>query len=211
MVRPVKPDHLDRRISALGALYQADKADAASNFNVSMAMMGIGAAYIIGALGYSDKFGSGPLSWTLVMFGAVPLWLIAAFHSLLTLNGMIHGLSVQILEDELFIHTNLPSVARDYVGSRGGDGVMDVTKSRLAHKWATIFVYGGVALLVLGFTIYVAVESWSNVSFGAKWLAIVVYVTSAVTVILSWSVGFSVLNRGNDVKESMGAPPRARH
>jgi hypothetical protein len=206
-----QPGDLDRRISALGALYQADKADAASNFNVSMAMMGIGAAYIIGALGYSDKFGSGPLSWTLVMFGAVPLWLIAAFHSLLALNGMMHGLSVQILEDELFFHTNLPTEARGYTGSRGGDSIMDITKSRMAHKWATAFVYGGVALLVLGFTIYVAIESWSQVSVPVRWFAVVIYTASAATVIFSWSVGFSVLGQGGDVKDSMGTVPRADH
>ena len=51
----------------------------------------------------------------------------------MTLNAMSHGVSVRIIEDELFRKSGL-QVDRDLVGSAAGDKIMDVTQSRLAHQ-----------------------------------------------------------------------------
>jgi hypothetical protein len=179
----------DQRISALGALYQAEKSDASGKFNVAMTVMGIGAAYIVGALGYTDKFGTHSLPWTLVALAPVPLWIIAAFQSILTLASMMHGVSVQILEDALFKETGLATGLRDYVGSKGADQIMDIRKAELPHKIATVFVYAGVGASVLGFTTYATNQAWDHLSTGTEVGLISSYLITTAIVILSWIAG----------------------
>ncbi|UMP01617.1 hypothetical protein [Amycolatopsis sp. EV170708-02-1] len=97
---------------ALNALYQSEKADASAIFNVSMAMMGIAAAYVVGAISLAEKYGSDSIPWPVVVLLPAPLWVIVVFHSLITLNAMNHGLSVLILEDRLFRRARLPRRGR---------------------------------------------------------------------------------------------------
>ena len=52
---------------ALGALYQSEKADASSISNVAMAMMGIAATYVIGAISLVDKYGTDAFPWIVVV------------------------------------------------------------------------------------------------------------------------------------------------
>lgn len=196
-VAPSGEADTELRLAAVSALYQADKSDASSIFNVSMAMMGIGAAYIIGAVGYSYQFGQGELTWPVVLFSAVPLWLIASFHSLLALNGMAHGVSVQILENAIYEYTHLDQALRKYVGSRIGDSIMDISVSNRAHQAASIFVYGGVAFLVVLYTIFVSVNAASHVALWLLLLAIFIYVLGATVVAGSWIAGFRFLGKAN--------------
>ncbi|MFA4919696.1 MAG: hypothetical protein WC581_10655 [Thermodesulfovibrionales bacterium] len=183
-------------VSALGALYQAEKTDAAGIFNTAMALMGIGCAYIGVLMTVSDKFGK-DISWPIVLLLPIPLWIISAFQSLMTLNAMSHGVSVRIIEYALFSESGLPGELRKFVGSASGDKIMDISQSELAHKITTIVVYSGVVLLVGGFTLYVLCRTWYQVSYIASILAATGYTLLLIIVVNSWVAGKRILEKAN--------------
>ncbi len=118
-------------VAALGALYQGEKTDASYVFSTAMAMMGIAEAYLVGAIPFVEKLGHEPpepLAWLLLLIIPVPLWLVAAFQSLMTLNAMSHGNSIRIIENALFDASRL-RVRRNLVGSAAGDRIMDVREA----------------------------------------------------------------------------------
>jgi hypothetical protein len=189
-------------IAALGALYQGEKTDASYIFNTAMAMMGIAAAYLVGATPFVATIGKGPLGWVFLLLLPMPLWIIVAFHSLITLNAMSHGVSVQIIERELFDASEL-AVSRNLVGSAAGDKIMDIGVSRPIHKITTSFVYVGVAFLVVGFTGYVLRSANalirldpSLVRFRVIWIAIAVYFLLLVMAAFSWIIGLQDIGAG---------------
>lgn len=187
-------------LTALAALYQGEKTDASYIFNTAMALMGIAVAYLVFAIPSVATLSSRPHAWVFLILLPVPLWLIAAFHSLITLNAMSHGVSVQAIEDQLFDASEL-HVRRDLVGSAAGDKIMDINKAKLIHVLTTIFVYFGVAILVIGFTYY-AVNSASNVNdpidglppAGIIWAAGLVYTLMLLMVGASWFFGVRMIN-----------------
>jgi hypothetical protein len=190
-------------IAALAALYQGEKTDASYVFNTAMAMMGIAVAYLIGAIPFVGNLGHGPIGWLFLLLLPFPLWLIAAFHSLMTLNAMSHGISVQIIERALFRASGLPIAEQDLVGSAAGDKIMDITQSKPAHKLTTVVVYGGVAFLVIGFTAYALYSANGIIKVDASLvhaqvikIAIAAYLLLAVMVSLSWIVGMRMIGQG---------------
>lgn len=190
-------------VAGLAALYQGEKTDASYVFNTAMAMMGIAVAYLIGAIPFVGNLGHGPIGWLFLLLLPFPLWLIAAFHSLMTLNAMSHGISVQIIEHALFKASGLPVGARDLVGSAAGDKIMDITQAKLAHKLTTVVVYGGVAFLVIGFTAYALYSANGIVKDDVVLahsrvigIAMAGYSLLAIMVSLSWIVGIRMIDKG---------------
>lgn len=187
--------------TALGALYQSEKADASSIFNVAMAMMGIAATYIIGAISLVDKYGTDPFSWAIVVMLPAPLWLVAAYHSLITLNGMLRSRSVQIIEDVLFDMSGISQTQRGSIGTRSGDRIMDVQHSGLAHRAATAFVYAGVALSIVGYTVFAVVRSWEYLGSASRMLALAFYVLAILVVAGSWVVGLRTIGEPPNLQQ----------
>jgi hypothetical protein len=194
------------RVIALAALYQGEKTDASYVFNTAMVMMGVAAAYLVGAIPFVDKLSQGggarPFDWLFLLLLPSPLWLIVAFHSLITLNAMSHGISVRIIEDALFQASGL-LVDRDMVGSAAGDKIMDITQAKPAHKLTTLVVYRGVGLLVIGFTAYALYSANGIVKSGVVlglapvvWIAIGTYLLLLVMVTRSWIVGIRMMKKG---------------
>jgi hypothetical protein len=189
-------------VTALAALYQGEKTDASYVFNTAMAMMGIAVAYLIGAIPFVGNLSHGPIAWLFLLLLPIPLWLIAAFHSLMALNAMSHGISVRIIEDALFEASEL-RVQRDLVGSAAGDKIMDITQAKTAHILTTVVVYGGVAFLVIGFTAYALYSANGIVKDNVVLvharvieIAIATYSLLAIMVALSWIVGLRMINKG---------------
>ena len=193
------------RVSALSALYQGEKTDASSVFNTAMVMMGAAVAYLLGAVPLLSSLSHGPFPWLFLSLLPFPLWLVMAFHSLITLNAMSHGISVQIIENELFGASGLKArnVKRKLVGSAASDKIMDITQANPAHKVTSYVVYGGVGVLIVGFTIYAlyaAIEVVRDDPVFAH--ALVVYVAVGgypillLLVIFSWIKGLRVINAG---------------
>jgi hypothetical protein len=192
------------RVSALAALYQGEKTDASYVFNTAMVMMGVAVAYLVGAMPFVVNISHGPNARLFLLLLPIPLWLIAAFHSLMTLNAMSHGISVRIIEDALFEESGL-RVNRLMVGSAAGDEIMDITQAKAAHKLTTVVVYGGVALLVAGFTAYALCSANGIVDQDANAvlahapvveIAMVTYSLLAIMVAVSWIVGMLMINKG---------------
>lgn len=191
------PQAPNDHISALSALYQGEKADASVIFNTAMAMMGVAGAYLVGALSYIPnvlKLPDAPIPWILLLLPA-PLWLIVAFHSLITLNAMSHGVSIIIIEDALFEASGLRA-KRALVGSASGDKIMDITQSEPVHTLTTIFVYGGFAALVLLFTGYSLYLAKGLIHERYIWISSGAYLLVAVMVLRSWIAGFGIINKG---------------
>lgn len=189
-------------LAALGALYQGEKTDASYILNTAMAMMGIAAAYLVGATGFVARIKEGPLPWLFLLLLPMPLCIIVAFHSLITLCAMRHGVSVRAIEDELFDASEL-TVRRDLVGSAAGDKIMDIGVSKPIHKITTWFVYAGVGLLVIGFTAYVLhsanaviIPNPALVHFHVLWIAIAFYSVVFVMTGLSWKIGLRDIDAG---------------
>lgn len=210
----------DAALTALAALYQGEKTDSAYIFNTAMALMGIAVAYLVFAIPSVGTLSRTPHGWVFLILLPVPLWLIAAFHSLITLNSMNHGVSVQIIEDQLFDASEL-RVRRDLVGSAAGDKIMDISKSKLIHVLTTAFVYIGVAVLIMGFTYY-AVYSASEVRgpvVGEAPAVIVLaaaitYVLLLLMVGLSWLFGVRMIgNSRHEVSQHVKrfGRPRNKH
>src|SRR5205814_8417463 len=113
--KPPSPEPANDPLAALAALYQGEKTDASYVFNTAMVMMGVAVAYLVGAVPFVGSLGHTPIGWLFLLLLPVPLWLIAAFHSLMTLNAMSHGISVRIIEDALFEASKLQA-NRELVG-----------------------------------------------------------------------------------------------
>ncbi len=195
----------DDSSGALNALYQSEKADASAIFNVSMAMMGIAAAYVVGAISLAEKYGSDSIPWSVVVLLPAPLWVIVVFHSLITLNAMNHGLSVLILEDKLFRKSQLPrrNRVRQRIGSEAGDQVMDIMKSHWAHKAATAFCYAGVGFLVIGYTTYDVIKWWPHGGSGWRIVVLSLYSLSFLVAATSWIAGLWRLKKAQGIREEL--------
>jgi hypothetical protein len=190
-------------ITALAALYQGEKADASHLFNTVVEMSRVTVVYIIGAVLLTGKFGGGQLSWFFWVLSPLPIWLIAAFHCLMTLNAMSHGISIRIIEDALFEASGLPLGERDLVGSAAGDKIMDITQAKAVHKLATAVVWGCISFLMVGFTVYalysangIIKQNATLVHARVSEVAVAVYSLLAIMVCVSWVEGVRVISRG---------------
>ena len=200
---PASTGSVNDPVTALAALYQGEKTDSAYIFSTAMAMMGVAVAYLIGAMPFVRSLSQEPMGWLLLLLLPIPLWLVVAFHSLITFNAMTHAISISIIEDALFKASKL-RVRRDLVGSAAGEKIMDIRQAKAAHKVTTVVVYGGVALLVMGFTtyaVYSATElSKRNVALAQSPvlpIAIVTYSLLLIVVGWSWFEGFRIIKEGH--------------
>jgi hypothetical protein len=201
-------------VSALAALYQGEKTDASYLFNTSMVMMGAAVVYLVGAIPFVEKLCKEPFGWLFVLLLPIPLWLVVAFHSLMTLNAMSHGISVRIIEDELYSASGLRA-RRRLVGSAAGDEIMDVTKAHVVHRITTRVVYGGVGFLVIVFTAYVlyaairASEAYVALFRAlAVGIAITTYAFLVIMVVTSWIVGVRKIQKGRAEIEKLATTSR---
>src|ERR1017187_4803676 len=194
---PETEKHANDRVTALVALYQGEKTDASYVFNTARVMMGVAVAYLVGAIPFVGNLSHGPFAWLFLVLLPFPLWLIIAFHSLMTINAMSHGISVRIIEDALFEASEL-RVNRDLVGSAAGDKIMDITQAKASHIITTVVVYAGVALLVIGFTCYAVLSASGVLNAQGIWIAVgvVTYFLFLVMVAKSWIEGFRMIAKG---------------
>jgi hypothetical protein len=201
----VLPKNASDLVAALSALYQGEKTDASSVFNTAMAMMGVAVTYLVAAIPFVDSLSQKQNAELFLVLLPFPLWMVIAFHSLMTLNAMSHGISVRIIEDALFAASGLPCATREMVGSASGDKVMDITQSKFAHKITTVVVYVGVAFLVGGFTVF-ALYSASKVNldkvvwvhFSVIKIGIATYGLLLIMVAWSWIAGICMINKGRN-------------
>lgn len=193
----------EENVGALAALYQAEKADASGMFNASMALMGVGAAYIVGAIGYLSRQEAHTLPAPLVALAPAPLWLITAFQSLITLATMMHTILVKVIEDKLIAETGLDEKRLGGAGSRGASEIMDVSNSKthLIHKLATLFVYGGIVAMVMGFTAYSLYRVWPYLSQRYQIAFTLAYIAALLMIVFCWLIGLRKVGKAAQAAE----------
>jgi hypothetical protein len=181
------------KLTALTAIYTATRSDMSSIMNVSMALLGAGAAYIAATLAFADKFGQ-DVSWIAVILLPSPLWLVAAFHSLLLSISMSHTVTARYAERRLLTHAEVEPLDWHHIGLEAGDRIMNFKRSRWSHAVMDLIIYGGAAALVVAYSIYMLVKAWPNQT---TWAVIFgcVYLGAAVSVGFSWGHGFSQVEK----------------
>jgi hypothetical protein len=201
-------------VDALGAMYQGEKTDSIGVFNVAMLMMAIAVGYIGTSLTLSGDFGHG-VPWSMVLLLPFPLWLVAVYHSLVALSGMTHGISMGILETELYGKTGLPQKVEPhhevqrYVGSQMSNRIMDITQAHPLHKVTSGFVYGGFYSAIIAYTVYIVAYVWNDVPLWQRIAGAVGYSALLALVGATWKLGFKLLDEGNKVVELWRTPQAA--
>lgn len=186
------------KVAALAAIYAGTRADNSSIMNVSLALLGAGVTYIAATLAFADNFGTA-INWLVVAVLPCPLWIVAAFHSLIVSVTMVNAVTAQYVEARLMKFAQVPEGKRKYIGYPRAEKIMNINKSRWSHKVMVITTYGGAAMLVVGYTVYMMGLYWSNAA-SLPWtlLFLVVYVLAMVSVIFSWIHGVRHGNESND-------------
>jgi hypothetical protein len=179
-------------IPAIAAVYSATRADNGTLLNVTLALLGAGAAYLVGTLAFVDKFGTS-ISWFLVAALPVPLWIIAIFHSILTVSAMTNSLALRAFERELMQASFADRGTIKGLGYANADRIMNIRIARWPHRVATAVVYGGVGATIILYTIYLILLSRSRIGLWT-WAFVALYLALLVIAIASWIAGFAHLD-----------------
>jgi hypothetical protein len=175
------------RFAALGALYQADRQDAAGILLAALALFAAGLTYlgVVAVIINNVKLPGG--QWTLA-FLAFPLWVVASFHVLLNVNAAVKARSIDIIERHLVDAAGFDKMQRQYVGSRASLRVTTIQEQPFALQVQTVVSYGGVLVIIIAFTVYclavaAKAEGWASapVIVGG-----VLYALLFGTVMLAW-------------------------
>lgn len=191
----------DEQVEALGALYQGEKTDSVGIFNVGMVMMTIVVGYLGASLTLSEKFGTEALPWDIVIWLPLPLCLVLVYQGLVALSGMSHGISLGIIEDELFRRTGVSAKFRNCIGSAVSNRIMDATVAPWPLRLATYFVYAGVYLAAWGYTAYILVHAWHPVILGEWIVAVVIYALAFLSQTGSWLFGMREIKQASKLRD----------
>jgi hypothetical protein len=179
-------------VAALAVIYTADRAETASSMNVALALLGAGIAYVAATLAFSGTLFRS-LGW-ITVFLPFPLWLIATFHSLISISTMIRSISITQLEALLLQRTRIDNDRINTIGFRASERIGNVTQAAWPHAIASVLSYGGVALIVIGYTTYTIVNCQRLPEWGT-WLAATGYAMLSLLVAASWRYGFGIYTR----------------
>jgi hypothetical protein len=141
------------RVTALGALYQAERQDSAGMLIASLAVIAGGLTYLGVALAVLNNVSVPGGHWT-AAFLAFPLWVVASYHVLLAANAIVRQSSIEIIEGALFEMTGLDKNLREKVGSRAGQRAMNIAEQPNRFRWHTVITYGGPLIIIVGFSVY---------------------------------------------------------
>jgi hypothetical protein len=149
-------DDASARISALGSMYQAERAESVTLLNVNIALLGAVLAYAAASVAFLDKIETLPrLAAALV---PIPLWLGMLYSTLLVALSGKRGASALVIEDELFAYTGVRKNVRDRVGSRAGEYIVNPTMAPWPYRVLLGLVYVVPWGLVILYTVYMLVR-----------------------------------------------------
>lgn len=120
---------------------------------------------------------------------AFPAWTVGAYHVLIVANVFAHNRSVKILERELVSVAGLYGEAPS-AGARAGDEVTNIKTQPWVLRPQTIISYGGIYLLILGFTVYCIADA-NRLTSHHPWTVEVVgftalYAVFAILITCAW-------------------------
>lgn len=178
-------------VAALVAIYQAERADSAAILSSTLALLGAGVAYAVATIAIVQSLHSA--GWWIVGALPFPLWLVLAYQSLLLGNAAAHERSTRAVEDKLYKISRLAKDDRTKVGSVAGNIVMNPTKSSRPHAVANYLTFGGLAAIIVAYTVYALIASGHDGAHQAIWAYIAGYVIIGVLVAASWRASFNVV------------------
>lgn len=180
-------------VTALAALYQGDRGDAASSMNAVLALVGATIAYITATLAFSEDINQrlGRLS----VFIPTLVWFIAAFHSLMVATSMLRGASLKALEAKLLRHTTFTPEQRDLIGMRSYERVMNIADPRagILHRAANAISYAGIFLALIFYTTYFIIQTQESTA--ERLAAFAAYSILCSLVVASFIAGISIANQ----------------
>jgi hypothetical protein len=171
-------------------MYGAIKSENEATQNVALALVGVGATYVVATLAFAEKFGK-EVPWPIVAALPTALWVIAAYHSILTITTMLNALSIQVLEAKLKDWSGLDTAVQNAIGQSSNEKLVNITVARWPHKLAIVVTFAGVALLIVGYTAYALYVAWSHISPLSWGFFLVLYAALLVVTAASWTYGFA--------------------
>lgn len=175
------------RVAALGALYQADRQEAAGILLAALALFAAGLTYlgVVAVIISNVKLPGG--HWT-VAFLAFPLWVVASFHVLLNANAAVKARSIDIIERRLVSAAGFDDSKRQYIGSRASLRVTAIQEQSFQLRVQSLVSYGGTLVIIIAFTVYclavaARTQGWASAPVIAGG---VVYALLFGTVMLAW-------------------------
>lgn len=187
MTRPSEADSVSTEIAALTPIYAADRAD--NSAGEVFAILGAGAAYITATLAFSGQiFRSIGL---LGPFLPLPLWIMAAYQSLLTGVAIVRSLSIRAVEIKLLSGTNFSVQQARVIGLQSSERVINVNDASLIHKAVSFATYGGIMLMICAYTVFVILTD-PNITVAWRIITYAGYALLAILVILSHRENFKL-------------------
>ncbi|MGH3384681.1 MAG: hypothetical protein ACRDO1_08910 [Nocardioidaceae bacterium] len=174
-------------LSALGALYGADRQDAATLVTARLALLALQMTYmgLVAIVLSGEPLAVGP--WV-AAFSAFPLWFLHSYHLLLVAISMARVTSVGTLEDKLYERSGLSPTERDLIGIRAGERMADIARQPLALKIQAVVSYGGIGAVMIAFSAYALVVAARGDGWGSTpvLLASVLYLSLFVASAAAW-------------------------
>lgn len=173
-------------VTALAALYQADRADQ-SQHNTSALTLIAGAVAYLGLVVTAWKDVKAAAMWPVLL--PVPLWMVAAFHVLIMGAVLTRNQSIRILEVRLHSATKLPmlGVASHELGGARARQVMDLDRQPILLKVQTLVTYMGIGCVLFGFTAYAVWNTWHHHGWDTQVrIAAGAYSIAAALVLAAW-------------------------
>lgn len=193
LARPSEADDVSTELAALAPIYTADRAD--NSAGEVFAILGAGAAYITATLAFSGQIFRS-IGW-LGPFLPLPLWIMAAYQSLLTGVAMVRSLSIRAIESKLLNSTNFSEQQARAIGLQSSERVINVNDASLIHKAASFATYGGIMLMICAYTVFIILAD-PDITNAWRIVAYAGYVFLAILVVASHRENFKLYKRSSE-------------
>ncbi|MFI9010983.1 sensor histidine kinase [Actinosynnema sp. NPDC053489] len=142
-------------VAALGSMYQAERSENVTLLNINIALLGAVLAYAAASVAFLDKVPQLPqLGAALV---PIPLWIGMLYSTLLVALQGRRGASAMAVENVLFEQTGIAPDARDRIGSRAGEYIVNPSVAPWPYRILLGVVYLVPWVLVGLYTTYMLV------------------------------------------------------
>jgi hypothetical protein len=206
MATEARPKEAASSEAALIAIYQMDQERISAVGNVTLTILGAGLTYLVATAPFARSLAETlakqfPRSdWVPGTFlASLPLllFIIASYHSLLTLEAIFRTVSARAIEVELLSIAHLdPEKVR--FGAGASDYVLDLRQQPIRFKLATGISYGGIVLIVAVYAVAMLIMSVHYIH-KEVWIPVVVYSVLTVLIAQSWLYGLAKARKAQDV------------
>jgi hypothetical protein len=166
-------------MTALGALYAAERQDGVNALTVTLALLAAVATYIAAILAFGKDFPQ-PFFWLVAPW---PVWAGVSVQLMILALQATRAKSIFILEGQLVQGAGLSKIEHKNIGYVAGEEAMNARLQSIALRLNNIFAYVLEFAAVVVFTIYCRNQfvvytrpwlfEWLPVVFAALWLLVV--------------------------------------